>query len=199
MAKGFIPSVLSFGGHHVGSGEYCLLEAVAAYAGLGHSDNPRCSSRVIATFGRQLNDLFYNDDQLRTLKLAHLIPAIAASRNDRLETKRELILIDFVLRQVVPVHLEETDPVAANFFKNYKSIEKVDDLIDAYQFFRSNWTNDITEYNDRFPALLQNIFITVYDRAACATALYTHVIHRHENSGLLDLGVEALKAMLAVK
>ncbi len=93
--------VLASGGHTKRDDGVCLLEAVAWFAGLPHSDSPPCTDRVLAAFGRRLNDrLSEQDRQL----LVPLIPTLVGTAGSpELSRRRMFHLVDSCIRRALPV------------------------------------------------------------------------------------------------
>ncbi|MDL5159473.1 hypothetical protein [Actinomycetospora termitidis] len=94
---------LAKGGHDDPQDGLCLLEAVAYVAGLPHSDHPACTSIVLGTFGRSLNDVL--PDDLRQ-ELRPLIPQLIGTAGDGLDERRSLMALDWLIRTYLPAWLQ---------------------------------------------------------------------------------------------
>ena len=94
---------LAEGGHHDPEAGLCLLEAVAYVAGERHSDHPTCTSPVLGTFGRSLNDVL--PDELRQ-GLKPLIPQLIGTRGDGHDETRSLLALDWLIRTWLPAWLQ---------------------------------------------------------------------------------------------
>jgi hypothetical protein len=83
--------------------ELCLFEAVAYIAGEQHSDHPECASRVLGSFGRELNDQL--PDDLRQ-QLKPLVPKIVGTAGDGLDEARSYMALDWLIRTYTPAWLD---------------------------------------------------------------------------------------------
>lgn len=74
---------LSKGAHEAGSGELCIMEAIAFIEREPHSDSPECTSPVVAAFCRGVNDFMSDADRQRLWKFATRIAGTASPEYDR--------------------------------------------------------------------------------------------------------------------
>jgi hypothetical protein len=81
----------------------CLLEAVAWIAGEPWSDHPACTSPVLGTFGRSLNDCL--PDALRQ-ELLPLAPLMVGTAGDGLDEVRSYMALDWLVRTYTPAWLD---------------------------------------------------------------------------------------------
>jgi hypothetical protein len=107
---------LAKGGHRPGD-TMCLLEAVAFQAGEPWSDRPACVSPVLATFGRNLNDVLPDDTRQR---LVPFVPRLLNTAGDGLDERRSYMALDWLVRtylptwlRLVPALCEKADLLAA--------------------------------------------------------------------------------------
>ena len=80
----------------------CVLEAVAWFAGLAHSDQPECTDPVVAAYARALNDALPDEQRAR---LIPYIPRLAGTADGRPPEKRALIAVDRAVRVLAPLAL----------------------------------------------------------------------------------------------
>jgi hypothetical protein len=93
------------GAHPTREHGMCTMEMVAWLAGEEHSDEPRCSCPVIAAFVRAVNDSLH--DEARNRLLRPLVPKIINTRaTAAVERVRGLVVVDTLVRQLVPVWLQ---------------------------------------------------------------------------------------------
>ncbi|MFF0250640.1 hypothetical protein [Streptosporangium sandarakinum] len=86
---------LTPGDHSTREDGVCLLEAAAWIAGEPHSDEPRCVSPVLTTYGRQLNDAL-PDDKRQLLR--PLIPLMIGTAGDGRDEARSYLALDWLIR-----------------------------------------------------------------------------------------------------
>jgi hypothetical protein len=100
--------VLKHGAHSTRKDGMCAEEAVAALAGLGHTDSPACASRVIAACMRRINDAGWSSDEARTAGLKRwLVPQIGTATDDAgLERRRAFAAADVAVREIAPRALD---------------------------------------------------------------------------------------------
>lgn len=97
---------LTFGSHKTSEEGVCLLEACALIAGEAHTDHPVCVCPVLSAFLRKVNDLAFHDDEARTQVLLPLVESLISSRaSEEVERARAYLLIDSVLREMLPLSL----------------------------------------------------------------------------------------------
>jgi hypothetical protein len=87
---------LDRGDHDTRNRGVCLMEAVAWWAGEPHTDQPRCVSPVLATFGMSLNDRFPDD---RRQRLKPLIPLLPGTAGDGLDERRGYLALDWLVEE----------------------------------------------------------------------------------------------------
>jgi hypothetical protein len=97
---------LASGSHITREKGVCLLEAVAWLAGEPHSDRPACTSLVLSTYGRALNDAILPDRDDLEPRLRALAPRLVgtAGRPD-LDQLAGLIAADWLIRVYTPAWL----------------------------------------------------------------------------------------------
>jgi hypothetical protein len=98
--------VLGHGNHASPDDGFCVMEAVAYFAGEEHSDTPWCASPTVTEFAMQLNDRLDDDERRR---LVSYIPRIVGSKGKADdEAKRAFLCADWAIRKVAPIALEAT-------------------------------------------------------------------------------------------
>ena len=95
--------VLKKGSHRRADDGLCLLEAAAFLAGEDHSDEPQCVSRVLGTFGRDLNDVL---DDTKRQQLKSVLPALLGTAGDGLDETRSYMALDWLIRTYTPAWLD---------------------------------------------------------------------------------------------
>lgn len=87
----------------------CALEFVAWLAGEQHNDSPECASPVLTAVVRSFNDVIPND-AARSYYLRSLIPRLINTRASKwVEGRRVALLVDFMLRELLPMLLRSQD------------------------------------------------------------------------------------------
>jgi len=94
---------LKKGGHLAESGELCLMEAIAHFAGEPHGDRPACTDSVVASYARALNDEMSDDQRQR---LISYIPRLAATSNGMAPVTRAYMCADRAVRVFAPLALD---------------------------------------------------------------------------------------------
>ena len=94
---------LTAGAHEDRGNGLCLMEAVAWFAGEGHSDHPVCVSPVLGAFGRVLNDVLPDG---RRQDLKPLVPLLPGTAGDGKDQVRGLMAADWLVRVYLPAWLE---------------------------------------------------------------------------------------------
>lgn len=85
-------------GHHALQQEgMCAMEAVAWVAGLEHSDRPPCTSPVIASFVRELNDRIPTH---RLQEIKDTLPLLINTHKSSAESRRRDFLLTSVLQKI---------------------------------------------------------------------------------------------------
>src|SRR3990167_6043837 len=87
--------ILMKGTHSRREDGVCLLEAVAWFADLKHTDHPACTDSVVAAYARALNDVMPDDQRYR---LKPFIPRLAATSNGCPPEKRAFMSADRAVR-----------------------------------------------------------------------------------------------------
>jgi len=95
--------VLTKGQHLSPDDGVCLMELVALFAGREHTDRPPCVSRILGTFGRDLNDQL---DDVRRQQLKPLIPRLLGTADDGLDRARRYLALDWLIRTYTPAWLD---------------------------------------------------------------------------------------------
>ena len=81
------------------------MELVAWLAGERHSDSPECASPVIGAFVRAFNDILPSD-AARDYYLRRWVPRLVNTVGSAaLEKHRALLVVDFMVRTLLPMHL----------------------------------------------------------------------------------------------
>lgn len=97
--------VLKHGSHTRRESGMCIMEAVAYFAGLPHSDEPECTDRVLTRVCIRLNDRW---DEAARQKLLPLIPILVGTRGSlELSRRRAFFIVDRVIRSTLPSFLRE--------------------------------------------------------------------------------------------
>ena len=91
------------GGHPSRDAGVCLLEAVAYFAGEPHSDRPDCTSPVLGTFGRGLNDVLPDE---KRQALVPFVPRMVGTAGDGLDEARSYMALDWLIRTYTPAWLD---------------------------------------------------------------------------------------------
>ena len=74
---------LSRGAHEAGSGELCIMEAIAYIEREPHSDMPKCASPVVAKFCQGINDCIPNERRDELWQFAVRIAGTASPEHDQ--------------------------------------------------------------------------------------------------------------------
>lgn len=94
---------LDTGGHNNPADGLCLLEAAALFAGETHTDSPTCVSPVLATYGRNLNDVLPDG---RRQELKRFIPLLPGTAGDGADEARSYLALDWLIRTYTPAFLD---------------------------------------------------------------------------------------------
>jgi hypothetical protein len=94
---------LAVGDHDDLDGGMCLMEAVAWFAGEPWSDHPACTSPVLGSFGRSLNDALPDD---KRQQLVPLVPSLVGTAGDGLDETRSYMALDWLIRTYTPAWLD---------------------------------------------------------------------------------------------
>src|SRR6266508_83216 len=95
--------VLTKGQHLSPDDGVCLMELVALFAGLEHTDRPPCVSKILGSFGRDLNAQL---DDVRRQQLKPLIPRLLGTADDGLDQARGYLALDWLIRTYTPAWLD---------------------------------------------------------------------------------------------
>jgi hypothetical protein len=94
---------LAEGAHEDRTEGVCLMEAVAWWRGLDHTDHPPCVSPRLGEFGRSLNDVLPDD---KRQQLVPFIPVLPGTADDGLDQARGLMAADWLIRVYLPAWLD---------------------------------------------------------------------------------------------
>lgn len=94
-----LPS-LSKGAHEEGSGSLCAMEMVAYMERLPHSDAPKCTCPVLASYVRSLNDSMPNETRQ---KLLPILPMLVGTVNEDLVVARAQFFAEAAKERFVPM------------------------------------------------------------------------------------------------
>ena len=94
---------LTSGKHNNRDDGLCIMEAVAWWAEETHTDHPACVSPILGTFGRNFNDVL-PDSKRQELK--PLIPLLAGTAGDGMDTARSYLALDWLIRTYTPAWLD---------------------------------------------------------------------------------------------
>jgi aminopeptidase N len=121
--------VLANGAHDTREQGVCLLEAVAWFAGLPHSDHPECTDVALAAFGRSLNDRL-KDDERQALR--DLVPSLVGTKGSpELAKRRAYLLVDRHVRTVWPAFFRELPTPREEWAKRFESVPSIVDVESA--------------------------------------------------------------------
>lgn len=84
----------------------CAMEAVAWMAGERHSDEPACTSPVIAAFVRQLNDSMRSDTERELLR--PLLPNLIGTASPKRDGLVAMKCVDWLIKKQLPAWLRLT-------------------------------------------------------------------------------------------
>ena len=96
---------LKSGGHQKRDNGLCVMEAVAWYAGTGHTDHPDCVSPVIAIFLRSWNDSLPTDEDRARLLKRYVPLVVGTATNAKDEQERAWLATDWLARECAPAFL----------------------------------------------------------------------------------------------
>src|SRR5579859_1885883 len=92
------------GSHASPANGMCVMEAVAYFRGLPHSDKPPCVSASIGDFLRTWNDALPDDDRQMLKPYVFLVPGTATTPED--EERRVWLATDWLVRVFAPAWLD---------------------------------------------------------------------------------------------
>jgi hypothetical protein len=100
---------LDSGAHATAAAGLCLLEAVAWFRGVPHTDHPPCVSPVLGAYGRALNDRLPDDARQALVPFVPRMPGTAGDGLDvaRLNLITRWLLTDYAARWLDVAGLEE--------------------------------------------------------------------------------------------
>jgi hypothetical protein len=91
--------VLTAGNHAKRGKQLCIMEAVAWFANLPHSDQPSCTCAPLTTFGIGINDSMPDEPRQ---KLKPLIPLLVGTKDDAMLVRRAYYFADRAVRVLAP-------------------------------------------------------------------------------------------------
>ena len=118
---------LKQGAHNGPDDGMCLMEAVSFLTGEEFSDNPKCVSPVLGTFGRRLNDVLPND---RRQTLLALIPSLPGTAGDGFDEARSYMALDWLIRTYLPTWLE-LSPACREDAARVRELGRIVDMVSA--------------------------------------------------------------------
>ena len=139
---------LSNGKHTTPEDGTCLLEAVSWLSGETFTDHPACVGSVLAEYGRIVNDSM-EDDATRNKYLIPLIPLlIGTSGSAALEQLRMFAIVDFTVRELLPMVLDKI-----NYVEDAEKLRKLEPITDkpsatalaAYATYATDATDAATD------------------------------------------------------
>ena len=95
---------LAKGAHGSPAKGLCVMEAVAYFRGLEHTDRPPCVSRAIAAFCIAWNDTLSDDDRQMLKPYIFKMPGTATTEED--EDRRAWLATDWLVREFAPAWLD---------------------------------------------------------------------------------------------
>jgi hypothetical protein len=99
---------LESGAHEEGSGSLCAMEMVAYMEREPHSDAPKCTCPVLASYVRTLNDNMSDGERQ---KLLPILPMLVGTVNDDLVVHRAELFAKAANERFVPMCGESPDKV----------------------------------------------------------------------------------------
>ena len=94
---------LAEGSHESFEEGACAMEWVSYLAGLGFTDAPECSSRVLRTYTISLNDTWNDADRQR---LVPFLPRMVGTAGDGQDEARSYLALDWLIRTYTPAFLD---------------------------------------------------------------------------------------------
>ena len=95
---------LDKGSHESPARGMCLMEAVAYFRGIPHTDRPPCVSPSIAAFGRAWNDTL--DDDGRQILKPYVFKVVGTATSAADEERRAWLATDWLVRVFAPAWLD---------------------------------------------------------------------------------------------
>jgi hypothetical protein len=150
---------LAKGSHRDRNQGVCLMEAVAWFADLPHTDRPVCVDPVLGAFGRVLNDRFTDAERQQ---LVDLIPQLVGTAGDQnLSRRRAYLLVDRVIRQILPLVYGDRWPEHAKAMRDLAEVKDADSAQAARDVCRAARANANAA-----------AYYAAYDAANAANAAY---------------------------
>jgi hypothetical protein len=116
--------ILAHGAHKEREQGLCLMEAVAYFAGLPHSDHPKCSSPALTEFGIRINDSMNESERQR---LKPFIPRLVGTNDQTKERTRYRILCWAAVTEFAPAALRLVkDEKCEAFAKRLEGLPRYD-------------------------------------------------------------------------
>ena len=94
---------LDEGSHEDFAEGHCAMEVVSWLAGLGFTDAPECSSRVLRSYTISLNDTWNDADRQR---LVPFLPRMVGTAGDGQDEARSYMALDWLIRTYTPAFLD---------------------------------------------------------------------------------------------
>ena len=94
---------LDEGSHADFDSGHCAMEVVSWLAGLGFTDAPECSSRVLRSYTISLNDAWGDADRQR---LVPFLPRMVGTAGDGKDEARSYLALDWLIRTYTPAFLD---------------------------------------------------------------------------------------------
>ncbi|HEY6275768.1 MAG TPA: hypothetical protein VIX86_05510 [Streptosporangiaceae bacterium] len=115
---------LAKGGHGSREQGVCLMEAVAWWRDIRHTDAPACVSPVLRATGVSLNDVL--PDDLRQ-QLVPFVPLLPGTADDGRDERRGYLALDWLVRTYLPAWLDLVPSLAADAAA-VRDLPVIDDL-----------------------------------------------------------------------
>jgi hypothetical protein len=96
--------VLKSGKHATPAEGLCVMEAVAYFRGIEHTDHPACVSRALGAFLRSWNDSL--DDATRQRLKPYILKVVGTNTGAADEQRRARLATDWLVRTHIPAWLE---------------------------------------------------------------------------------------------
>ena len=117
---------LAKGGHEDRTEGTCLLEAVAWFAGEPHTDRPSCTSVVLGSMGRGLNDVLPDE---KRQQLVPFVPRMVGTAGDGHDEARSYLALDWLIRTYTPAWLDLAGLTAEA--QALRDLRRIVDLVSA--------------------------------------------------------------------
>jgi hypothetical protein len=178
---------LAKGSHRDRNQGVCLMEAVAWFADLPHTDRPVCVDPVLGAFGRVLNDRFTDAERQQ---LVDLIPQLVGTAGDQnLSRRRAYLLVDRVIRQILPLVYGDRWPEHAKAMRDLAEVKDADSAQAARDVCRAARAN-------AYDAAYDAAYVAAYDAAYVAAYAAYDAANR---ATYVDLAIQAFKDAIALR